>query len=73
MTKILGKDYQHVYAIIRVDEYLGDLISLQSKITVKEIVWNRDKAEQEVERLNQINSDKGCSYFWQLTRLDIEK
>ena len=70
MSKILGKDYEHVYAIVRVDEPFEDI---QLHITVKEIVWSKDKAEQEVERLNQTNSDKGCSYFWQLTRLDNQK
>jgi len=75
MTKTLDKDYRHVYAVIRIDEYLENLqsITIKELVTVKEIVWNQDKAEQEVERLNQINSDKGCRYFWQLTRLDIEK
>jgi hypothetical protein len=36
--------------------------------TVKEIVTTREAAEAEVERLNKLNAEKGCRYFWQQTR-----
>jgi hypothetical protein len=60
------KDATHVYAIIRYDKYI---IDYKNAITVKEIVTSHEDAEKEVERLNRINSDKNCIYFWQTTRL----
>lgn len=60
--------YDHAYAIIRLDRdaIKGEL----SLVTVKKIVWSKEKAEQEVARLNRINSDKGCEYYHQITRLE---
>ena len=43
----------------------------EDKVTVKRVVWNLDEARAEVERLNRINQDKGCRYFWQYTRVDV--
>ena len=60
----MRKEKIEVYAVIRVDEYLsGD-----ASITVKEIVPKLDLAIVEVERLNNLNGDKDCHYFWQTTR-----
>ena len=58
------------YAIIRLDEFLGEDVALQSKVTIKRIVWNLELAEAEVDRLNKLNEEKGCHYFWQYTRVD---
>jgi hypothetical protein len=55
-----------VYAVVRVDHYIA--VPADS-FTVKEIVRSQEIAESEVERLNRINADKDCSYFWQYTRL----
>lgn len=41
-------------------------------ITIKEIVYDRDKALAEVKRLNDLNGDKGCIYYCQQTRLEPE-
>jgi hypothetical protein len=38
-------------------------------VTLKEIVTSVELAENEVRRLNEINSDKSCKYFWQSSRL----
>ena len=62
--------YQHVYAIVRVDDYGGYDIELRNRIAVKKVVWTQDVAEREVERLNQLNGPKGALYFWQVTRLE---
>ena len=70
MARVLNEDYHHVYAVVRVDEFQGHDVSLQDKIRVKAIVSTPEKAESEVKRLNTINADKGCTYFWQLTRLE---
>ena len=53
-----------VYAVIRIDEYS----SIRDSITVKEILPTMEQAEKEVERLNRLDGDKGCYYFWQATR-----
>jgi len=57
------------FAIVRIDHFLGD-VPLANKITVKEILFDWAKAEEEVRRLNQLNHDKGCEYFAQHTRLE---
>jgi hypothetical protein len=58
------------FAIVRIDHYLGD-VPLANKITVKEILFDWDKTQEEVRRLNQLNHDKCCEYFAQHTRLEV--
>ena len=50
------------------DEGPGILLNGYS-VTLKEIVTSVELAKNEVKRLNEINSDKGCRYFWQASRL----
>ena len=59
----------HVFAIVRVDEFLSSDSPWCNRVTVKEIVKTQEEAQREVERLNEINQGKGCTYFWQVTRL----
>lgn len=33
------------------------------------LIRGRAEAEAEVARLNRLNADKGCVYFWQATRV----
>jgi hypothetical protein len=54
------------YAVIRLDPDRG---RLEDQVTVKEIVSSLELAEAEVARLNALNAEKGCRYFWQATRL----
>ena len=56
---------QHVYAVIRIDH---DMENCQDAIAIKEILPDEREAFKEVERLNKLNSDKGCEYFVRLTR-----
>lgn len=63
---------RHVYAIIRSDDFLTDS-EISNRVTIIRIVWTRERAEKEVTRLNQVNADKECHYFWQLTRLESER
>ncbi len=72
MSKQLNKDYRHVYAIVRIDDFQGIEVLLKEKISVKKLVWSQEKAMAEVDRLNNLNSDKQCTYFWQMTRLENE-
>ncbi len=63
------REQEECYAIIRVDNYKGDVIF--NDFVVKKIVWDSETAELEVNRLNQLAYDekRECLYFWQYTRL----
>src|SRR5260370_29679388 len=65
-----GRGRQHVYAILRVDNFRGLDVPVEHRITVKKIVWSEAAAKAEVERLNRLQADKDCFYFQQVTRLD---
>lgn len=65
----MARTNQHVYAIVRIDEFDDSSVTLEDMITVKEVVWSIEKAEAEVSRLNELNESKRCRYFWQTTRL----
>ncbi len=68
----MHKPHETVYAIMRIDTYPGvpeDQIRVEDQVTVKEVVWSQALAEREVARLNRINAEKGCRYFWRTTRL----
>lgn len=58
--------YPHVYAVLRLDPGDGPL---ERQVTVTKVMRDRDAAEREVERLNTLNSGKGCQYVVQITRL----
>ncbi len=64
--------YEHGYAIVRVDGPAdpADPDSCYNNITVKKVLKDRVEAAKEVERLNEVNSDKGCYYLAMLTRVD---
>jgi len=64
-----------VLAVVRLDHSFTDLSQSGGAtpqaaviVTVKEIVTTKESAEAEVERLNKLNGEKGCRYFWQQTR-----
>ena len=59
------KPREHVYAIVRFDRFAD---SPENSFTVKEIVRSQAVAESEVNRLNEVNAGKDCTYFWQTTR-----
>ena len=61
---------QYGYAIVRIDEFLGDHIPIERRITVKKVVNDPDEADQEVERLNRLQAGKKVRYFSQITRLE---
>jgi hypothetical protein len=50
--------YLHVYAIVRFDEN----IQLEDCATVVKVLPSRDQAEQEAERLRDVNKGKRCTY-----------
>ena len=61
------KPTRQAFAVVRVDIFFdGETeidVALENRITVKMIVWSLSQAEAEVDRLNAINKDKGCTYF----------
>ena len=61
------RDVDPAYAIIRVDL---DVMDDEARFTVRRIVWNEELAEAEVQRLQELNADKGARYLWQYTRVD---
>ena len=65
-------NYEHVYAIIRVERGgVGQLGELNPHlITITKAFRSKEKAESEVERLSRVNSDKRCTYFSRLARLE---
>jgi hypothetical protein len=64
-----GRRIDHVFAIVRLDEFVGPETPLERRITVKKVVRGLDAAEREVERLNKLQKE-GVRYFWQHTRLE---
>jgi len=61
------RDVDPAYAIIRGDL---DVKDDEARFTVRRIVWSEELAEAEVQRLQELNADKGCRYLWQYTRVD---
>lgn len=55
------------FAIIRVDEFMLPIARIEESVTVKKIVWSEEEADNEVNRLNDLNRP-GARYFWQCTR-----
>lgn len=62
--------HEHVYAIVRYESTLETSAPIEFRVTVKKIVRDPKYAEAEVRRLNELNRDKGCVYFAQITRLE---
>jgi hypothetical protein len=61
------REVEPAYAIIRIDL---DVQDDEARFTVRRIVWSEELAEAEVERLQELNADKGARYVWQYTRVD---
>jgi hypothetical protein len=65
-----------LFAVVRIDLYFpteaGDQVAgngeMGSRVTVKEVLPSIEEAQREARRLNELNGDKGCTYFWQSTR-----
>jgi hypothetical protein len=59
---------RHIFAIVRIDLFQledGAARDWANVVTVKGVVETQDQAASEVARLNEINAEKGCLYFWQ--------
>jgi hypothetical protein len=71
MTKIQNKPnarYDHAFAIIRFD-VSSETGSLHNRVMVVKILWDENEASREVDRLNELNSEKECEYVRQQVRV----
>ena len=60
--------FRHVCAVLRIDLPVSRE-NPENSFSVVKVFYSRMTAEQEVDRLNKINSEKGCRYVLQATRL----
>jgi len=65
-----GKKYRHVFAILRYETGSEQGVPIDLRVTVKKVVLDPDRADEEVRRLNELNGDKGAYYFCQVTRFE---
>ena len=61
--------FRHLYAVVRIDLPVS-LENPENSVSVVKVFSSKMRAEQEVSRLNRINSAKGCRYVLQTTRLE---
>ena len=54
---------KHVYPIVRIDMPF-DHAHPTNTVTVVKVLTSQTAAEKEVSRLNEINADKSCVYFY---------
>jgi hypothetical protein len=62
--------FDHVYAIVRVDEYPGLVVPTEETVSVIKVLWEAEAAKREVGRLNAQRRTEGSHYFLQVTRLE---
>ncbi len=60
--------FRHLYAVLRIDLPVN-ADSPENSIAVVKVFSSKFAAEQEVSRLNKLNSGKGCRYVLNITRL----
>jgi hypothetical protein len=60
---------KQVYAILRYDEFQDPATLIENRVTVTGVVRDEATARAEVQRLNDLNAEKGSRYYWQATRL----
>ncbi|HBI46715.1 MAG TPA: hypothetical protein DDY78_28255 [Planctomycetales bacterium] len=65
-----NKKYGHLYAIIRYESDADPMTPINLQVTVKKVVSDPHYAAREVERLNELNNEKGSLYFYQITRFE---
>ena len=60
--------YAHVYPILRIDRPFNESHPMNT-LAVAKVLTSREAAEAEVSRLNQVNAEKSCTYFYCTNRL----
>ena len=62
--------YEHVYPIVRLDHHFPvDPSYPNNSITVVKVMVSEELAKREVDRLNELNGNKGSTYFSCISRL----
>ena len=61
-----------MFVVIRLDELdtAPSLDELQHAVTTPRAFFSKEEAELEVQRLNALNEDKACRYFWRVVRIE---
>lgn len=62
--------FDHVYAIIRIDQFHHKNARFEDTIYVVKVVRSKEIAEAETQRLNALNADKSSKCHFQVTRLE---
>jgi hypothetical protein len=65
--------YDHAFAIVRIDGFHHDTDLMEEPevlVNVKKVVWSREVAETEVERLNRLKAGSEVIYFWTIARVE---
>lgn len=60
--------FRHVYVVLRIDLPVNNE-SPENSFSVVKVFSSKMTAEQELNRLNRVNSGKCCRYLLQVTRL----
>jgi len=68
-VSVKHKERDDVYAVLRADLFHDPGASLETVITVTEVVRSQDIAEREVERLNALHPDGRVRYWYRHSRL----
>ena len=63
------KSEKQVYAILRHDQFQDPATPIENRVTVTRVVCDEATARAEVQRLNDLNAEKGSRYYWQATSL----
>jgi hypothetical protein len=58
------------YAILRAD---SGKTRIEDAVTVVKILTDQESVAVETHRLNEINREKGCKYWWQATRIELDQ
>ena len=57
-----------VFAVVRFDRFFGPVTPIEHPFTVVRVMQDEGAAMREVVRLNDVNKDKDCRYYMQVTR-----
>lgn len=68
MSDTQHSKFRHLYAVLRIDLPVNP-DNPENSIAVVKVFSSKLSAEQEVSRLNKLNSGKGCRYVLNVTRL----
>ena len=60
---------EHVYALLRLDEFHEADAPVEARVTVKKILREKQRAERELKKLNKLYANENCRYWLQETLL----